>query len=63
MPNIKFKNFRTANEANVHELFETVIITICVVISGCEYWEEIVNFCRVKENWFREKLDLELKTG
>jgi predicted transposase YbfD/YdcC len=38
-------------------------MTICAVISGCEYWEDIVDFCRVKENWFREKLALELKNG
>jgi hypothetical protein len=42
---------------------EIVITTICAVISGCEYWEDIVDFCRVKESWFREKLKLELKNG
>jgi len=46
-----------------YSLFEIVIMTICAVISGCEYWEDIVDFCRVKENWFREKLALELKNG
>jgi predicted transposase YbfD/YdcC len=42
---------------------EIVITTICAVISGCEHWEDIVDFCRVKESWFREKLKLELKNG
>jgi predicted transposase YbfD/YdcC len=38
-------------------------MTICAVISGCEYWEDIVDFCRVKEQWFREKLGLSLNSG
>ena len=46
-----------------YSLFEIVIMTICAVISGCEYYEGIVDFCRVKENWFREKQSHELKTG
>ena len=46
-----------------YNLSEIVITTICAVISGCEYWEDIVDFCRVKESWFREKLKLELKNG
>ena len=46
-----------------YSLLEIVIMTICAVISGCEYWEDIVDFCRVKESWFREKLGLELKNG
>ena len=46
-----------------YSLFEIVIMTICAVISGCEYWEDIVDFCRVKENWFREKLTLVLENG
>jgi hypothetical protein len=31
------------------------------VISGNEYWEDIVNFYKVKESWFRKKLGMELK--
>ena len=46
-----------------HNLFEIVIMTMCAVISGCDAWEDIVGFCRVKESWFREKLGLELKNG
>ena len=46
-----------------YNLLEIVITTICAVMSGCEYWEDIVDFCRVKESWFREKLKLELKNG
>uniref|UniRef100_S0DG07 Putative transposase n=1 Tax=termite gut metagenome TaxID=433724 RepID=S0DG07_9ZZZZ len=40
-----------------------IIMTICAVVSGCEHWEDIADFCRVKEPWFKEKLGLELKNG
>jgi predicted transposase YbfD/YdcC len=46
-----------------YNLLEIVMMTICAVISGCEYWEDIVGFCRVKEGWFRERLGIELKNG
>jgi len=46
-----------------YNLLEIVVMTICAVISGCEYWEDIVDFCRVKETWFREKLNLVLENG
>jgi len=46
-----------------HNLLEIVVMTICAVISGCEYWEDIVDFSRVKEAWFKEKLGLVLKNG
>jgi len=38
-------------------------MTICAVVSGCEIWEEIVDFCKVKVCWFRENLGLELENG
>ena len=38
-------------------------MTICAVISGCEYWEDITDFCKVKEQWFREKMSLRLENG
>ena len=47
-------------EYNLHEI---VIMTICAVISNLDYWEEIVDFCKAKEQWFREKLCLELENG
>lgn len=46
-----------------YQLLEIVVMTICAVISGCECWEDIVDFCRVKEAWFREKLGLALENG
>jgi hypothetical protein len=47
----------------VYNLHEIVIMTICAVISGCNEWEDIVDFCEVKERWFREKLGLVLEHG
>ena len=46
-----------------HNLVEIVVMTICAVISGCEHWEDIVDFCKVKQSWFKEKLGLVLKNG
>lgn len=46
-----------------HSFIETIIIVICAVIAGCEVWEDIADYCRVKENWFREALGLKLSNG
>lgn len=46
-----------------YNLMEIIVVTICAVISGCEYWEDIVDFCRVKKTWFQEKLGLVLENG
>lgn len=46
-----------------HNLLEIIVMTICAVISGCEYWEDIVDFCQVKAQWFQKKMGLELKNG
>ena len=32
-------------------------------MSGCEIWEEIIDFCKVKQDWFQEKLGLKLENG
>lgn len=32
-----------------HNLLEMVVMTICAVIAGCEVWEDINYYCRVKE--------------
>ena len=31
-----------------HNMLEIVIMTICAVIAGCEAWEDIADYCRVK---------------
>ena len=46
-----------------HKLIEVLVTGICAVISGCEYFEDIADFCRVKCEWFREKLGLILEHG
>ena len=46
-----------------YSFIETIIIVICAVIAGCEVWEDIADYCRVKENWFREALGLKLSNG
>ena len=46
-----------------YNMLEIIIMTICAVVGGCEIWEDIEDFCRVKESWFREKLGLKLENG
>jgi len=46
-----------------YNLMEIIVMTICAVVSGFEHWEDIVDFCKVKENWFRERLGLALENG
>ena len=51
-------------EAKVkHSFIETIMIVICAVIAGCDVWEDIADYCRVKEEWFRETLGLKLANG
>lgn len=46
-----------------HNLLEIVVMTICAVIAGCDAWEDIADFCRIKESWLRERLGLKLENG
>ena len=46
-----------------HNLHEIVVMTICAVMGGCDIWEEVVDFCNVKAEWFRDKLGLLLENG
>lgn len=46
-----------------YNMLETIIITIIAVIAGAEHWNEIEMYCKAKEEWFREKIGLELKNG
>ncbi|MCL2521793.1 MAG: ISAs1 family transposase [Erysipelotrichales bacterium] len=46
-----------------YNLHEIITMTICAVMSGCEIWEEIIDFCKVKENWFCNELKLTLANG
>ena len=46
-----------------HNLVETILLVVCAVIAGCDVWEDIADYCRVKEAWFRERLGLKLDNG
>lgn len=46
-----------------HNFLEIVVMTICAVIAGCEAWEDIADYCRVKQDWFRERLHMRLENG
>jgi len=46
-----------------HDLLEVIVMTICAVISGCDNWWLISDFCRVKKDWFKERLGLKLING
>ena len=47
----------------LHSFAETIMVVICAVIAGCDVWEDIADYYRVKEKWFREKLGLQLTNG
>ena len=46
-----------------HNMIEVIVMTICAVVGGCDSWEVIEDFCKVKETWFREDMNLQLKNG
>ena len=46
-----------------HNLLEIIVMTICAVIAGCDVWEDIADYCRVKADWFRESLHMKLENG
>ena len=47
----------------MHNFAETIMMVICAVIAGCDVWEDIADYCRVKEEWFRERIGLNLENG
>ena len=51
----RIKDPRQAWKVN-YNLLETIVMTICAVISGREYWEDIADFRRVKEK--KSKLEI-----
>lgn len=46
-----------------HNMAEIIVLVICGVIAGCDVWEDIADYCRVKLEWFREALGLKLVNG
>lgn len=47
----------------MHDFVETIMIIVCAVVAGCDVWEDIADYCRVKEAWFKERMGLKLKNG
>ena len=46
-----------------HDLKETIVIVICAVAAGCDAWEVIEDFAKVKTEWFRDIMNLRLENG
>lgn len=46
-----------------YNLLEIIIITIIAVVAGAEHWNEIVLYCKTKENWFKSTMGLKLTNG
>ena len=38
-------------------------LTRTLTFHAADVWEDIADYCRVKETWFREALGMELKNG
>ena len=47
----------------LHNFTEIVTMVVCAVIAGCDVWEDIADYCRVKEQWLRERIGLKLENG
>ena len=47
----------------MHNFAETVMMVVCAVIAGCDVWEDIADYCRVKEAWLRDRIGLKLENG
>lgn len=41
-----------------HKLIDIIAITLCAVICGFEYWEEIEEYGKMREQWFKTFLEL-----
>lgn len=46
-----------------HDMLEIITIVIIATLAGCNAWEEIEDFCKVKEHWFKERVKLKLWNG
>ena len=46
----------TRQQAKVlHNFAEIVMMVVCAVIAGCDVWEDIADYCRVKEQWLEKE--------
>lgn len=60
-----FKELRDQRQASKvrYPLPVIIMVVICGVIAGCEGWDDIEDFARAKEEWYREALGLRLDCG
>lgn len=60
-----FENLTDVRQAGKikHNFLEIIVMTICAVIAGCEAWEDIADYCRVKQEWFKSTLHMKPKSG
>ena len=42
-----------------HSLLDIIFLSLCGIIAGCESFEEVSDFGKAHEDWFRRFLDLE----
>ena len=41
-----------------HMIWDIIVLTICAVVCGCETWEDIETYGKIKENWLKRFLSL-----
>lgn len=60
-----FANVKDPRQSSkvMHNMGEIIVLVSCAVIAGCDVWEDIADFCRVKKEWFEKDLGLKLENG
>ena len=46
-----------------HNMLEIIVMVITAVAGGCDAWEVIEDFCKVKKEWMKTRLHLKLENG
>lgn len=46
-----------------HSMLEIIVMVITAVAGGCDAWEVIEDFCKVKQEWLKTRLHLRLENG
>ena len=46
------------DRTKLHKLIDILVIAICAVIAGADNWEDIEEFGKVREAWFKTILEL-----
>jgi hypothetical protein len=41
-----------------HKLIDIIVITVCAVICGADYWLEVVAYAKAEHGWFKTFLEL-----